>query len=199
MDAEMFLNEYPHWEVGGLHCPLILQEMFLQAAHSGWKEAERMIHQGCQHGLPHLDPQADVSTIQLVGYQTTKEEIRDLYHQVYKLGRLLGSLLCRPEQVHELTRDMVSSLKHCLRWRGSEQPRGHEKPEPSDTRPSWDKTSQRMRWCISAKRELEEAREAHWQALAAAAAIEELIERLSWSTTRDRPDACIHSQSHDQW
>ena len=40
MDAEMFLDEYPHWEVRGLHCPLILQEMFLQAAHLGWKEAE---------------------------------------------------------------------------------------------------------------------------------------------------------------
>ena len=43
MDAEMFLDEHPHWEVEGLHCPLILLEMFLQAAHSGRKEAEQMI------------------------------------------------------------------------------------------------------------------------------------------------------------
>ena len=40
MDAEMFLDEYPQWEGEGLHCPLILQEMFLQATHSGRRETE---------------------------------------------------------------------------------------------------------------------------------------------------------------
>ena len=40
MDVKMFLDKYPHWEAEGLHCPLILQEMFLQAAHSGRREAE---------------------------------------------------------------------------------------------------------------------------------------------------------------
>ena len=85
MDAKMFLDEYLHWEAEGLHCPLILQEMFLQAAHSGRKEVEQMIHQGCQHGLLHLDPQADISAVQAVGPQTSREEIRDLYYQVYKL------------------------------------------------------------------------------------------------------------------
>ena len=43
MDAEMFLDEYPHWEVEGLHHPLTLQDMFLQAVHSGRKEAQCMI------------------------------------------------------------------------------------------------------------------------------------------------------------
>ena len=43
MNSKMFLNEYPHWEVEGLHHPLILQGMFLQAAHSGRKEVECMI------------------------------------------------------------------------------------------------------------------------------------------------------------
>ena len=56
MDIEMFLDEYPHWEAGGLHHLLILQEMFLKAAHLGRKEAECMVHQGHQHGLPCLDP-----------------------------------------------------------------------------------------------------------------------------------------------
>ena len=40
MDADMFLDEYPHWEAEGLHHPLILQEMFLHDAHSGRREAE---------------------------------------------------------------------------------------------------------------------------------------------------------------
>ena len=52
-----------------------------------------------------------------------------------------------------------------------------------------------MRWSSLAERELAEAREAHWWALAAAAALEEQIERLSQPTTRDRPDAHVHSQS----
>ena len=47
MDAKMFLDDNPCWEEEGLHSPLILQEMFLQAAHSGRKEAESMICQGC--------------------------------------------------------------------------------------------------------------------------------------------------------
>ena len=40
MDVDMFLDEYPHWEAEGLHCPLILQEMFLQAAHMGRREVD---------------------------------------------------------------------------------------------------------------------------------------------------------------
>ena len=120
---------------------------------------------------PHLDPQVDISAIQSVGYQTIKEEFRDLYHQIYNLRRALGSPLCRPEQVHELTRDVVSSLKNHLRWRGGKQPRGCEELEPSDTCLSQDRTSQRMRQSVLAKRELAQAREAHRQALAVAAAL----------------------------
>ena len=43
MDIEMFLDKYLHWEAGGLHCPLIFQEMFLQVAHLGRKEVEHMV------------------------------------------------------------------------------------------------------------------------------------------------------------
>ena len=68
MGAKMFLGEYLHWEAGGLHCHLILQKMFLQAAHLGWIEAEQMICQSPQQGLLHLDPQVDVSAIPLVGH-----------------------------------------------------------------------------------------------------------------------------------
>ena len=87
MDEDMFLDEYLPWEVEGLHHPLILQEMILRAAHSGRRVAEQMTCQGHQHGLPYLDLQADVSTVQLVGSQTSREEIWDLHYQVYKLRR----------------------------------------------------------------------------------------------------------------
>ena len=172
--------------------------MFLQAPDLGWKEVEWMIHWGHQHGLPHLDPQADVSAIQSVGYQSTSEEIWDLYHQVYKLRRFLGSPLCWPEQVCKLTRDVVSSLKNHLQWRGGEQPSGCKEPEPADTHPSWDRAPQRMRQDVLARRELAEAREAHWWVLATTTALEERIERLSWSTTRSMAGPHIPSQSHDR-
>ena len=78
MDIDMFLDRYARWEVGSPHHSAILHKMFLYAMEQEWKEAEQMIHQGCQHGLPKLDLQADVSAIQLVGPQTSKEEFRAL-------------------------------------------------------------------------------------------------------------------------
>ena len=56
--------------------------MFMHADESRQKEAERLVCCGCRHGLLRLDPEVDASTIQLVGYQTTLEEIGDLFHQV---------------------------------------------------------------------------------------------------------------------
>ena len=158
-----------------------------------------MICQGCQYGLLHLDPQVDVSAVQSVGYQSTREDIWDLYHQVYKLRRLPGSPPCRPEQVCNLMRDVMSSLKNHLQQRGGKQLKvhGHEKVEPADTCSSQDRAPQSMRWDTSAERELVEAREAHWQALTTTAALEERIKRLSQSTTRSRADPYIPSRSHD--
>ena len=172
--------------------------MFLQAAHSGRKEAECMICWGHQHGLLHLDPQADISAVQAVGPSTSREEIRDLYYQVYKLWRLPGSPLCGQEWTEELISDVVSSLKDCLRQKGGQPSRGLGESKPADAQPPQSKT-QRRRRDTSAKRDLTEVREAHWRALAAAAALEERIERLSCSITRNWQDACAHSLSCDHW
>ena len=68
IDAELFLDEYLQWEVEGLHCPIILQRMFMHAAEVGQKEVERFVHQGHWHGLPRPNPEADVPATQLVGY-----------------------------------------------------------------------------------------------------------------------------------
>ena len=97
LDMEFFLNEYPWWDVRGPHHPFILQRMFVHAAESGQKEAERLIHCGHWHGLPRLDPEVDVPAVQLVGYQTHREDIGDLFHQVYMLKRLPRPPLCGPK------------------------------------------------------------------------------------------------------
>ena len=44
----------------------------------------------------------DISTVQLVGPQTSKKEIQSLYYEVYKLWRLPGSLPREPEQMEEV-------------------------------------------------------------------------------------------------
>ena len=43
IDVELFLNEYPRWELGTPPWSVILHEMFLHAAEIGQKEAERMV------------------------------------------------------------------------------------------------------------------------------------------------------------
>ena len=154
-----------------------------------------MICGGCQHGLPWLDPQADISAVQAVGPQTSREEIRDLYYQVYKLQRLPWSPPCGPEWTEELFRDMVSSLKDHLRQKGGQPSRGLGESEPADAWPLRSKTPSRRMRDTSANRDLAKVREAHQRALAAAATLEERIERLSHSMTRGWQDACAHSQS----
>ena len=68
LKAELFLDEYPRWDIRGLHCPIILQRMFMHAAKEGWKEAERFICQGHWHALPRPNLDANVPTVQIVGY-----------------------------------------------------------------------------------------------------------------------------------
>ena len=97
MDVEMFLEGHAGWEVGSSHHPVILYEMFQHTTEQGWKEAECMICRGHQHSLPKLDPKVDVSAIQQVGPQTSKEEFKALYYKVFKLRRLPGSPLGEPE------------------------------------------------------------------------------------------------------
>ena len=43
IDTELFLDEYPKWELGAPHQSVILHKMFLHAAEQGQKEAERLI------------------------------------------------------------------------------------------------------------------------------------------------------------
>ena len=187
-------------DVRGPHHPFILQRMFVHATESGQKEAEKLICHSCWAGRPRLDPEADVPAIQLVEFWTSREEIGELFHQVFMLKRLPGPPSCGPKWAQEATRDILSSLKDHLRWRRGDYLAGSGGLEPASTHQSysWDGASQRERQDTSGEWELAEAREAHWQALAAASILEERIERLSQSTTRTRPDNCHCSQSRDQ-
>ena len=99
------------------------------------KEAEWMICWGCWHGLLKLDLQADISAVWLVGPQTSKEEFRTLYYEVYKLRRLPGSPLWRLEQMEKLATEIVSSLKDCLEQKEGKPLWGIEEPGLADIQP----------------------------------------------------------------
>ena len=91
MDVELFLELQNSWPEDNPHCLVILHEMFWHAAMERQKEAERTVCQGCQLHMPRLNPEAGAPTIQLVGPDTTKEELMEIYLEVYKLHRLPGS------------------------------------------------------------------------------------------------------------
>ena len=52
MDVELFLEGQARWEVDSPHHLIILHNMFQHASEEGQKEAEHMIWQGHQYGLP---------------------------------------------------------------------------------------------------------------------------------------------------
>ena len=98
---------------------MMLYEMFCHAADQGRKEAEQRVSQGRQQGLPKLDPEVELSAIQLVSPHTSKKEIQSLYLEVYKQQRLLGS----PPGELELMEEVVSYLDDC---QGQKQRRAPE-------------------------------------------------------------------------
>ena len=102
--------------------------------------------------------------------------------------------------MQEVTRDILSSLKDCLRQRRGDYLEGSGGLEPAGTHLScsWYGASQRERQDTSGEQELTKAREAHQQALAAISILAERIERLSQLTNRRRLDDCHHSQSRDR-
>ena len=80
-------------------------------------------------GLPKLDPEADLSAVQLVSPETTKEEILSLYLEVYKQQRLPGS----PPGGPELMQEMVSCFEGHQRWRESRASSATMRPQSKDS------------------------------------------------------------------
>ena len=104
VDSELFLNEYPQWGLGTPHQSVILHKMFLHAPGQGQKEAECMFCRGCRGSVPEPNHRADQSAMELVGYQTSRKEMRDIYHSVYLLRRSPRSPPVENDREEELFR-----------------------------------------------------------------------------------------------
>ena len=107
MDVELFLDCQAQWEEDSPHHLAIMHKMFQHAAAKGQKEVEWIVCWGCQQKLPQLNPEAGILAIQLVGPETSKQELQELYLEVYKLHRLLGS----PPEEPALLKEVLSSLE----------------------------------------------------------------------------------------
>ena len=146
-------------------------------------------------------PEADITTIQLVGYQTSHKEIRNLYHDVYLLRRSPSSLPCRPQQRKEAIQDILSSLRSHLHRQGGTAMLEEDQWGAAGTT-SWPLCQLKSQYG-SRRREdlhdeaLQEAREAHQLALEAAHMLEQNIERLSQGVESTQyPWPHSHSSSH---
>ena len=111
-DMELFIGLQDRWAEDSPHHLVILYEMFRHVAAEGWKEAEWTVCQGCQQNLPRLNPRAGIPAIQLVGLKTTKEELLEVYLEVYKLHRLTGSPPGEPAILDKVLSSLPDHQRH---------------------------------------------------------------------------------------
>ena len=161
--------------------------MFQHVATKGQKEAEWIICQGHQQNLPQLNPEVGVPTIQLVGPGPSKEELLQLYLEVYKLHRLPGS----PPGEPVILQEVLSSLPD---HQGCEEEKAlatMARPHPEVPHSSRSSIPHKEKKDNSMERSLAMVCEAHQKALAMVATLEKEIERLNctWncSELRARP------------
>ena len=115
VETNLFLDEYPWWNIGSPHWSVILHEMFLHVASQGQKEAEHMCHWGCQGSIREPSSEADQSVLHLIGYHTSQKELRDVYHSVYLLNRAPGFPTCGEVKRRRAIQEILSSLQDRLR------------------------------------------------------------------------------------
>ena len=171
MDVDLFLEMQGKWPEDSPHYLVILHEMFCHAALEGQKEAEQFIHQGCQQHMPQLNPKAGIPAVELVGMETSREELLEIYFEVYKLHRSPGS----PPEEPAIAEEVLAAVPDHLQERG-EAPEAQAQPTPGDSHPSNRRPHQE--WENLIDRSLARMCKAHQQALSTTMALEEEIERL---------------------
>ena len=141
--------------------------------------------------MPQLNPKVGVPAVQLVGPETAKEELLELYLEVYKLHRLPGS----PPGEPAILEKVLSSLPDHQRCEEEKAPAAMGHPHPEGSHASRSGTPQRGRKDDLVERSLAMVCKAHQKALAAVATLEEEIERLS--RTRNHSQSRARPKSRD--
>ena len=172
LDVDLFLGAQDQWVEDSPHHLTILHEMFLHAASEGRKEAEWYICQGIWQQMPQLNPEADISAIQLVQPKTSQDELLNIYLEVYKLHRLPGS---PPGELAILKE--VSAALPCHSMEEEDNPDTPKQPNSHDLHPPQSRLPQCERESLL-DRSLARVCKVHRKALSAATTLEEEMERL---------------------
>ena len=186
VDLELFLDEYPWWGLGTPHQSVVLHEMFLHTAEQWQKEVECMFCQGCWGSIYEPDPGVDQSAMELVGYQTSWKEMRDVYHSIYLLKRSPRCPSCREWQRRRTIQDIISSLMDWLQRQAY--------PTAARDLDPWGGEWVRLDWQGSYEVALQAA---HQRALETAEALQSDLERLD-KEQRERSQAHSHSWSRSR-
>ena len=152
--------------------------MFLHAVAQGQKEAECMCCQGHQGSIREPNSEADQSALQLIGYHTSRKELKDMYHSVYLLNRVPGFPSCGEVQRRRAIQEILSSLwDRIQRWTSPAEARD----APGDAgEPTPSQSYKAALWV------------ACWKVVETAATLQSDLDRLD-NELRGRPHA--HSQS----
>ena len=193
-DVELFLGLQDQWAEDSPHCLVILYEIFRHAAVQGQKEAEQIICRGHQQNMPQLNPEAGIPTIQLVGPETTKEELLEIYLEVYKLHRLPGF----PPGEPAILEEVLSSLPDHQGCEEEKAPAATVQPYPEGPHSFRSSTPHRRRNDNSMERSLVTVHTAHQKVLAVVATLEEEIERLSCTRNCSQSRARSKSKDHQR-
>ena len=143
--------------------------------------------------MPQLNPEAGVPAVQLVGPETTKQELLEIYLEVYKLHRLPGSSPGEPAILEEI---MASVPDHP--WSEEDQTcEAAVQPHPGGFHSSRSSGPCRRKNNNSVEWSLGMVCEAHQKVLAAISTLEKEIERLNHTQAHSQSRA--RSNSRDHW
>ena len=149
---------------------------------------------------PREDAEAKTLAVQIVGFQTTWEEIQGIYNKVYQQKRLPGPPPYGPRQMEALDWEICASLEEQTwqRWDAT-KPEDLQGPAAPILWPSHQ--AEFCHWTQGRNKDpynqaLSEAREAYQIALMAAHLLEQNIKRLSWAADRAKSAKCQCPYSH---
>ena len=123
--------------------------------------------------MPQLNPEVGTPAIQLVGPQTTKEELMDIYLKVYKLHREPGSppsKLAIWEEIMAKVPDNSCSKEEQMHESATQSQQGGS--HSSGSRTPHRRNDDPVGWTLTT------AQEAHQKVLSAVSALEKEIKRL---------------------
>ena len=171
LDSELFLNEYPRWTADGPQHPWILQRIFAYMLRS-WdaKNVNGLSVEATSSQSPREDTDVKTLAIQMVGFQTTQEEVQGIYNEVCQQKRLPGPPPYGSEWMEALDREICASLEEQMQ--GTARP-GEDQREATTSiiQPSCQVKSHHQTLGRNEDphdQALKEARETHQRALEAA-------------------------------